>query len=59
MKEEIYHTHCLRCGRALKNPEWQLKGMGKVCWDKTHKEEKTQPLFDISTLVTCKQTVNK
>ena len=28
------HTHCLRCGRRLKNPESKLLGYGVVCYEK-------------------------
>ena len=27
---------CLRCGRKLSNPKSIARGMGPVCWRKTH-----------------------
>lgn len=38
--EDIFeYNFCLRCHRRLKNPEYRLRGMGKVCWEKTHQEQ--------------------
>lgn len=37
-KREYYR--CLRCGRALKNPEYRLRGFGKVCWEKVQHRNK-------------------
>ena len=31
--------YCLRCHRKLKNPEYRLRGMGKICWEKSHQEQ--------------------
>lgn len=33
------YEFCLRCGRKLKNPENRLRGMGKICWEKSHLEQ--------------------
>ena len=30
---------CLRCHRKLKTPENRLRGMGKICWEKSHLEQ--------------------
>ena len=38
------YEYCLRCHRKLKNPEYRLRGMGKVCWEKSHQEQ-TKRLF--------------
>lgn len=32
------YTHCLRCGRRLKKPEYKARGYGKVCWEKMQKK---------------------
>lgn len=36
---ENEYLYCLRCGRKLKKPENKIRGMGKVCWEKSRKEE--------------------
>lgn len=36
MKTRIY-THCLRCGRKLKNPEHMIIGFGPTCYKKINK----------------------
>ena len=33
------YDYCLRCHRKLKNPEYRLRGMGKICWEKSHLEQ--------------------
>ena len=40
------YTHCLRCGRKLKNPEAKKIGYGKVCYNKMKANHK-RPLFKI------------
>ena len=30
------YEYCLRCGRKLKTLENRLRGMGLVCWKKSH-----------------------
>lgn len=37
---------CLRCGRKLKTPEARERGMGKICWEKSHVEKERRRLFD-------------
>ena len=39
------YTHCLRCGRKLKNEKARQIGYGVVCERKMRKENKTQKLF--------------
>ena len=36
------HSHCIRCGRLLKNPDAQLRGYGEVCWKKTQLDKQTK-----------------
>ena len=38
-KDICEYNFCLRCHRKLKNPEYRLRGMGKICWEKTHQEQ--------------------
>lgn len=40
------YTHCLRCGRKLKNPEAKKIGYGTVCYEKI-KTDRRRPLFKI------------
>ena len=40
-----YCSHCLRCGRRLKDEESQNRGYGAVCWKKRHQNSQ-QTLFD-------------
>ena len=30
------YKYCRRCGRKLKNPENVCRGMGPICWEKSH-----------------------
>ena len=39
------YNYCLRCGRKLKTPENKLRGMGAICWEKSHLEQ-SRRLFD-------------
>ena len=41
---EVQYKYCLRCGRKLKKPENVVRGMGKVCWEKS-KTENQRRLF--------------
>lgn len=41
------HKFCLRCGRQLKSEEARKRGMGLVCWNKSHINEIQKPLFEI------------
>ena len=38
---------CKRCHRKLKTPEAIERGMGKVCWEKTQKENEQKRLFGV------------
>ena len=38
------HTHCIRCGKLLKNPVAQERGYGEICWKK-HLNDNQQTLF--------------
>ena len=41
-----YYKFCLRCGKRLKTPENQARGMGKTCWEKSQRDkEKHLSLF--------------
>lgn len=31
---EKEYSHCLRCGRKLRNPEFKRRGYGDICWKK-------------------------
>ena len=44
------YTHCLRCGRRLKNPEYRIRGYGKGCWNKIRKS-KVKSLFNLKSVV--------
>jgi len=37
---ETEYNYCLRCGRKLKKPENRIRGMGKICWEKSRIENK-------------------
>ena len=38
-KEKVKeYNYCIRCGRRLKNVEYRLRGMGKVCYEKSLRE---------------------
>ena len=41
---EVCYKYCLRCGRKLKRPENVVRGMGKVCWEKS-KTDNQRRLF--------------
>ena len=43
--EEKEYKYCLRCGRKLRNPEAKMRGMGKICAEKS-KHETRRRLFD-------------
>ena len=44
--EDTYkYNFCRRCGRQLKKPENRLRGMGPVCWERSHLEQ-SRRLFD-------------
>ena len=45
LPNEKEYTHCLRCGRKLKNEKARQIGYGVVCERKMRKENKTQKLF--------------
>ena len=38
------HSHCIRCGRVLKNPKAQERGYGEICWQK-HLSDNQQAFF--------------
>ena len=38
------HSHCIRCGKELKNPVAKERGYGEVCWKK-HLKDNQQTLF--------------
>lgn len=40
------YKYCLRCGRRLKNPIFQQRGYGEICWQKI-KRRKVKPLFNL------------
>lgn len=42
--QDKFHSRCLRCGKALKNPVAQERGYGEVCWKK-HLTDKQTTLF--------------
>lgn len=44
--ERVEYEYCLRCGRKLKSSENRLRGMGKVCWEKSQQTLIQKPLFD-------------
>jgi len=44
-EDKSEYNYCLRCHRKLKNPEYRLRGMGKICWEKSHIEQ-SRRLFD-------------
>lgn len=39
-------SHCLRCGRKLKNPEARKRGFGDICYKK-YLSSPNHPLFEI------------
>lgn len=39
-------SHCLRCGRKLKNPDARKRGFGDICYAK-YLNSPHHPLFDI------------
>ena len=39
---------CRRCGRRLKTEEAKQRGMGKICWEKSHTSS-SKRLFEVST----------
>ena len=41
---EVKYKYCLRCGRKLKRPEKIVRGMGKICWEKS-KTDNQRRLF--------------
>ena len=45
MNDKLY-THCLRCGRRLKNEEYRKQGYGKICLEKITKDTRKK-LFQI------------
>lgn len=38
--KRVVYTHCILCGRKLKNPVSQLSGVGTKCCKKTTKKSK-------------------
>ena len=36
------HTHCVRCGKKLKNPVAQERGYGDICWQKQLHDNQTK-----------------
>ena len=45
MTEEKEYSHCLRCGRKLKNEKAKKIGYGVICERKMRKENKSKKLF--------------
>ena len=45
MTEEKEYTHCLRCGRKLRNQKARQIGYGVICERKMRKEKKSKKLF--------------
>lgn len=45
LKGKSDNNYCLRCGRKLKDPDNRIKGMGPICWEKSHLEQ-SRRLFD-------------
>jgi hypothetical protein len=45
MTEEKEYSHCLRCGRKLKNEKAKKIGYGVVCERKMRHENKVRRLF--------------
>lgn len=44
--EDIHeYNFCRRCGRKLTNTENRLRGMGPICWERSHIEYRRR-LFD-------------
>ena len=44
--ENTEYIYCLRCGKRLRNVDAKIRGMGKVCWEKSQTEKsKLQKLF--------------
>lgn len=41
------YKYCLRCGRALKSPDAQQIGYGKICYKKVKDKGCKKPLFNI------------
>ena len=41
-QETKVYKYCLRCGKRLKTPENQARGMGKTCWEKSQLTLKSQ-----------------
>ena len=39
---------CRRCGRRLKTEEAEQRGMGKICWEKSHTSS-SKRLFEVNT----------
>lgn len=46
---------CLRCHRRLKQEEYQLRGYGKICWEKINKHE-AKALF---TMESCNDIIKR
>ena len=44
-REEKEYKYCLRCGRKLKTLDARMRGMGKICAEKS-KHETRRRLFD-------------
>lgn len=44
------YSHCLRCGRRLKNPKYRMRGYGEICWEKV-KRKKVKSLFNFKNVV--------
>lgn len=42
---KVQYNYCRRCHRKLTSPENKLRGMGKVCWEKSQQEQ-SRRLFD-------------
>ena len=42
MSDQKLYTHCLRCGRKLKNEEAQKLGYGPICIKKIPKKQENR-----------------
>lgn len=45
MEKQVYEF-CIRCGRRLRTPESQERGMGKICAEKYIEKEGKKKLFE-------------
>lgn len=47
VREQAEIVLCRRCGRRLKTEEAKQRGMGKICWEKSHTSS-SKRLFEVS-----------